>query len=96
MVFANIFKGVRFWARTICIRESAEFVELNQLFRPGRRAFLLMFVQHGLSWLLIKTEGAFAGTMQSPFAENLLVCPCRCHCGFFNPDRFVNRPLHKL
>ncbi len=56
VAFANIFKGVRLGQDNLY--QGNLLGLLNPYGLAGGVLFLLMFVQHGLSWLLIKTEGA--------------------------------------
>ncbi len=56
VAFANIFRGVLLDQGNVYQGNLLSLFNLYGL--AGGAFFLLMFVQHGLSWLLIKTEGA--------------------------------------
>lgn len=56
VAFANIFKGVLLDQGNLYQGNLLSLLNVYGL--AGGGLFLLMFVQHGLSWLLIKTEGA--------------------------------------
>jgi cytochrome d ubiquinol oxidase subunit II len=63
VAFANIFKGVLLDQGNIYQGTLLSLLNIYGL--AGGALFLLMFVQHGLSWLLIKTEGTLLARCKS-------------------------------